>query len=46
MHWAGSPSYCTTVVVSNTELLQWSDVHSFHRELIGHPLLKLILMSL
>lgn len=43
---AGSLSYCTTVVVSNTKFLQWSDVHSFHGELIDHTLLKLILMSL
>lgn len=43
---AGSQSYCTAVVMSNPELLEWADVHGFHRELIGQTLLKLILMSL
>ena len=43
---AGSPSYCTTVVMSNTQLLQWSNVHRFHNKLVDHTPLKLIPMSL
>lgn len=43
---ARSLSYCTMVVVTDAHFPQWSNVHSFHRELIDHTLLKLILMSL
>lgn len=36
----------TAVVVSDAQLLQRSDVHGFHGELINQTLLKLILMIL